>query len=139
MEPGQKVRSWNAALRAIRGALDRGVAPTVRPWRRELEDELRITLDARRELGSGYDTELTERFVRQLEDAIERRIEELWREHERRRRRATIGKGLTLLLVLTAAVPLTLVAGLTAGAQGIGVVWVALIALVVLAGLVHRD
>ncbi|MCM8745045.1 hypothetical protein NET03_00710 [Thermomicrobium sp. CFH 73360] len=103
-----------------------------------LREELRITLASRKELGPDYDRELVDHFLRQMDQAIEQRVEELWRERERRRRRAALGKGLTLTFVLLAAIPLTAAAGLTAGAQGIAVVWIGLVVVLVISGLLWR-
>lgn len=103
-----------------------------------LSEELRITLASRKELGPDYDHELVDYFLMQINQAIERRVEELWRERERRRRRAVLGKGLTLTFVLLAAIPLTAAAGLTAGAQGIAVVWIGLVVVLLISGLLWR-
>ncbi|MCX2727562.1 hypothetical protein OO015_08650 [Thermomicrobium sp. 4228-Ro] len=108
------------------------------PPDRRIAEELEILLGARRELGSEYDPELVDAFLVQIQAAIEERIDTLWHERERRRRRAAFGKGLTLLLVLIAAIRLTLVAGFTAGATGIAVVWVGLVVLVLAAGFAYR-
>lgn len=103
-----------------------------------LSEELRITLASRKELGPDYDRELVDYFLMQINQAIERRVEELWRERERRRRRAVLGKGLTLTFVLLAAIPLTAAAGLTAGAEGIAVVWIGLVLVLLISGLLWR-
>ncbi len=101
-------------------------------------DEVRITLASRQELGPDYDRELIDYFLVQINQAIERRVEELWQERERRRRRTALGKGLTLTLVLLAAIPLTAAAGLTAGVQGIAVVWIGLVIVVLVSALLWR-
>ncbi|MCX7623027.1 MAG: hypothetical protein N2Z82_04645 [Thermomicrobium sp.] len=104
----------------------------------ETSAELRVVLDARKELGRDYDDELVEVFLSRLDAGLRQRIDELWREHERRRRHAAVGQGLVLALLLVAAVPLTAAAGLTAGASGIAVVWVGLILLALVVGLLGR-
>lgn len=103
-----------------------------------MRDELEITLQARRDLGPDYERELIESFLERIAAHIDRRVDEHLRAYERRRRRTTIGFGVALFLVLLTAIPLTLVAGLTAGPAGIAVVWGGLLLLTTLLGILSR-
>jgi protein-S-isoprenylcysteine O-methyltransferase Ste14 len=70
---------------------------------------------------------------------LEERVEQLWRQHERRRRWTVLGRSLLLTVVLLTSIPLTFVAGATTGVTGIIVVWVGLIVLTALALLLLRS
>ncbi|MCS7050331.1 MAG: hypothetical protein NZL87_01810 [Thermomicrobium sp.] len=125
-------------LKSVIAALVHSRSGTAAPADPQLVEALQVTVASRRELGPEYDRELVEEFLTRVQQALERRVEELWQERERRRRRSALTRGLTLTLVLLAAIPLTAAAGLTAGASGIAIVWVGLVLVVLTAGLVWR-
>ncbi|WP_448575169.1 hypothetical protein [Thermomicrobium sp.] len=129
---------WSALVDAVVSAVTRSRSRTGQPLDPALVEELRIALAARRELGPDYDRELAEAFLTEVNRALEERVEQLWRQHERRRRRTAIGRGLLLTVVLLTSVPLTFVAGVTTGVTGIVVVWVGLIVLTALALILLR-
>ncbi len=85
--------------------------------------ELRAALGARRELGDDYEELVIERFLRQVEQAIDARVEARLAEYERRRRRAALITTPRLILLLVFAIPLTAVGGFTAGLPGILTAW----------------
>lgn len=130
---------WSAFVDALVSALARSRGKTAQPPDPTLVNELRIALAARRELGPEYDRELAEAFLQEVSRGLEERVEQLWRQYERRRRRAAIGRGLLLTMVLLTSIPLTFVAGATTGVAGIIVVWVGLIVLTALALLLLRS
>jgi len=137
--PEQAPTRWSALVDAVVNAVTRSRSRPAQPLDPALIDELRIALTARRELGPDYDRELAEAFLKEVNRALEEHVEQLWRQHERRRRRTAIGRGLLLSVVLLTSVPLTFIAGATAGVTGIVVVWVGLIVLTVLALLLLRS
>jgi hypothetical protein len=93
------------------------------------QDELRALLAARRELGDEYEALLVERFLQQVERAIDARVEQLLAEYERRRLRTALVTTPRLLLLLLFAIPLTAIGGATAGLPGILAAWVGVLAL----------
>jgi hypothetical protein len=84
----------------------------------ELRKELQATLGARQELGTGYEAELIDAFLRRLDQAIDSRIEQ--RLTQRPAPPAVRSDPTRLLAVaLALAIPLTAIAGGIAGAVGI--------------------
>ncbi|WP_067179221.1 hypothetical protein [Microtetraspora niveoalba] len=98
-------------------------------------DELRATLDARRDLGPEYESALTEAFLDRIEATIAQRVKAeadsrlpdprhtVWEEQQERKR----GLGLALGS-LGIAIPLTGAASFSAGLPGLAVVWVGIVA-----------
>ena len=83
-------------------------------------DELRATLEARRELGEEFEPELVERFAQQLE----RRLEERAGKPVRTERGPETGVSIVSLLV---SIPMLGIAGGTAGLAGVIAVCFALV------------
>ena len=81
-------------------------------------EELRATLEARRELGPAYDDELVERFAKQLERRLER--------PQRREKLSSEETGIVIVSIL-ASIPLLGIAGSTVGLAGVLVVCAALV------------
>lgn len=106
-----------------------GPAETAEPWlaRPDVVTELHAALGARRELGPDYEELVVERFLTQVERAIEARVEERLAEIERSRRRRAWISTMRLVVLLTFALPLTAVAGWVAGWPGILATWAGLI------------
>lgn len=105
----------------------------------QVQEALHVTLQARRELGDEYEEILIEQFLREVSRAIDQRVEERLREYERQRRRGTLRLGLTLILILLSAIPLTLIVGMTAGATGIAILWLGFLALLVILWLIFSQ
>ena len=86
--------------------------------RADLREELRASIDARRELGASYEDFIVEQFL----DRVERRANQA-----RRAQRKQQGAGVLRLIVsLLFAMPLTAIAGVAAGWPGILIVWTVL-------------
>ncbi|MEV0970474.1 hypothetical protein [Microtetraspora glauca] len=98
-------------------------------------DELRATIEARRDLGPEYEPALTDAFLDRIETAIAQRVKAeadsrlpdarhtAWEEQQERKR----GLGLALGS-LGIAVPLTAAAGATSGMPGMMVAWAGIVA-----------
>ena len=88
-------------------------------------DELRATIEARREVGQELEPELIDSFV----ERIERRVKEL--ESSRRPVKRDSGseeKTLALAIVsLAAAIPLTAIGVTQAGLVGLAIVWIGIV------------
>lgn len=91
--------------------------------------DLRAALGARRELGEDYEELVVERFLQQIERAIDARVEQRLAEYERRRRRVAWVTMPRLILLLAFAIPLTAIGGSTAGLPGILAAWVGVLVL----------
>jgi uncharacterized membrane protein YtjA (UPF0391 family) len=92
----------------------------------ELGKELEATVRARQEVGPELEPQLVEQFVDRLEAEIDRRVDQKLkgREHRPARHGAVTPMVLGSLGI---AIPLTAIAGGTAGVAGIIVVWVAIV------------
>ncbi|GAB2597863.1 hypothetical protein GCM10027168_33430 [Streptomyces capparidis] len=109
----------------------------------ELEQELGATLEARRELGSAYDSALVESFLAKLDARLDGRVEQRVRRElaeraadgERRRRGGRDGGrdggrgggGALPYVSLVLAVPLSAIAGETAGLVGVVAAWLGIV------------
>jgi hypothetical protein len=83
-------------------------------------EELRATLEARRELGPAYEVELVERFAERLEQRL--------KPEPARRREPLSGEETGIVIVsILAAIPLIGAAGATAGLAGVIAVCIALV------------
>ncbi len=92
--------------------------PAATMSRAEVRDQLRASIDARRELGASYEDFIVEQFL----DRVEGRVNQI-----RRTQRKNQGAGVLRLFVsLLFAMPLTAIAGGTAGWPGILIVWTVL-------------
>ncbi|HEX2173528.1 MAG TPA: hypothetical protein VHL09_13915 [Dehalococcoidia bacterium] len=89
--------------------------------RADLRDELRATVEARRELGAEYDDLVIEQFLRRLD---QRQSQRRWSQ-----RRSQLADTVRLLVLLTFALPLTGIAAATVGWPGIVIVWACLLLL----------
>ncbi len=117
----QIIRAMLARSEASEGSTD-----LARP---ETAIELRAALGARRELGDDYEELVVERFLQQVERAIDARVEARLAEYERRRHRAALITTPRLILLLLFAIPLTAVGGFTAGLPGILAAWAGVLVL----------
>ena len=109
---------------------------TVRPDRSDAQlagpdttIDLQAALGARRELGQDYEELVVERFLQQVERAIDARVEQRLAEYERRRRRVAWITTPRLILLLVFAIPLTAIGGATAGWPGILAAWAGVLVL----------
>ena len=105
---------------------DRSDARLARP---ETAIDLRAALGARRELGQDYEELVVERFLEEVERAIDARVEQRLAEYERQRRRAAWITTPRLILLLAFAIPLTAIGGSTAGLPGILAAWAGVLVL----------
>ena len=80
-------------------------------------DEAQAALEARRELGPGYEDELAERFAQRIEENLKQRT-------PARRSQDTTGIAIVSLIV---AIPMLAVAGNYAGGAGVAFVCIALV------------
>uniref|UniRef100_A0A831TF43 Uncharacterized protein n=1 Tax=Thermorudis peleae TaxID=1382356 RepID=A0A831TF43_9BACT len=116
----------------IQAFLRQAVAPNrsdARLARPETVIDLRAALEARRELGQDYEELVVERFLQEVERAIDARVEQRLAEYERRRRRTAWITTPRLILLLAFAIPLTAIGGSTAGLPGILAAWAGVLAL----------
>ena len=81
-------------------------------------DEARAALEARRELGPGYEDELAERFAEQIEKRVEARLAA--------KRPADQGTAIVIISLIT-AIPLLGIAAGTVGLAGVIAVCIALV------------
>jgi hypothetical protein len=88
-------------------------------------DEVRATIEARREVGQELEPELIDSFV----DRIERRLAEIGRGQQPvRRDRSGDDKTLALAIVsLAVAIPLTAIGVTQAGLVGLAIVWIGIV------------
>ncbi|MFF3670357.1 hypothetical protein [Microtetraspora malaysiensis] len=98
-------------------------------------DELRATVEARRELGPEYESALTEAFLDRIETTIAQRVKaeadsrlpdprhSTWAEQQERKRHLGLALG-----SLGIAIPLTGAASFSAGLSGLVIVWTGIVA-----------
>ncbi|MEU6717225.1 hypothetical protein ABZ897_37670 [Nonomuraea sp. NPDC046802] len=109
------------------------------PDKRPIRDDLQATLDARRDLGPEYETELVESFVERLDETIAARVRA-----ELHHRGATPQKKGSPMIAITLGslgigVPLTAIAAGSAGLVGLMIAWAAIVVINVAAAVaVHR-
>lgn len=90
-------------------------------YRAEMRDELRATVETRRELGDDYEDLVIEQFLGRLDRRAGQRK---WAE-----RRSQLADAVRLLVLLTFALPLTWIAASNVGLAGIALVWACLLVL----------
>lgn len=97
---------------------------------KRLRDDLRATLEARRDLGPDYEPALIDSFMERLDATIAARVRAELDHHGVAPRKKT-GQGTPLVPIalgsLGIGVPLTAIAGTTGGAFGLLVAWAAIV------------
>ncbi|MFI6290778.1 hypothetical protein ACIBEJ_04295 [Nonomuraea sp. NPDC050790] len=98
---------------------------------RPLRDELQATLDARRDLGPEYEQALVESFVERLDATIAARVRAELDAHGARPGKQHKSNTSTMVPIalgsLGLSIPLTAIAGSAAGPAGLGMVWLMII------------
>ncbi|MEV4112608.1 hypothetical protein [Nonomuraea sp. NPDC049695] len=112
------------------------------PDTRPIRDELRATLEARRDLGPEYETALVESFVERLDATISARVRaELDYHGATPRKKSTPGRAMIPIALgsMGIGIPLTAVAAGYAGLTGLTITWIAIVIInVAAAGAVMR-
>ncbi|KOU44877.1 hypothetical protein ACWGCI_16350 [Streptomyces sp. NPDC054949] len=101
--------------------------------RQELKKELDATLDARRELGSEYESALVDSFVDKVDVQLRRRLaeERLAARGDRRAASSDTNFGERFgfaVITLVLAIPLSAIAAVQAGFKGLLVAWAGIVA-----------
>lgn len=106
-----------------------------------IREELQATLDARRDLGPAYEAALVESFAARLDATMAARVQAELDAHPASPRKPK-GNGMAPITLgsLALGVPLTAIAGSTAGTMGLIIAWLAIIAVNVAAAatMLHR-
>lgn len=94
---------------------------------RDLGEELRLTIAARRELDQKHEDELIAAFLEKVEQVIEQRVQqEVETSHRTARRTDPVAR---LAVSLLFAIPLSAIAAGVAGLPGLAIAWIGIIAL----------
>ncbi|MEV5890269.1 hypothetical protein [Nonomuraea fuscirosea] len=97
---------------------------------KRLRDDLRATLEARRDLGPDYEPALIDSFMERLDATIAARVR-IELDHHGVAPRGKAGPGAPLIPIVLGSlgigVPLTAIAGTTGGAFGLLVAWLAIV------------
>jgi hypothetical protein len=99
----------------------------VRDDEREIEADLRATVEARRDLGPEYESELVAGFVERIDDAVARRVDA---ELERRGDdddNSWSGSFVLGIVSLGTGIPITAIAGGTAELPGVIAAWAGIV------------
>jgi hypothetical protein len=94
----------------------------------DLEEELRLTVAARKELGAQHEQELIEGFLAKLDRAIEARAAQEREASKLVKQRAELATG-RLAISLALGIPLTAISLAMAGFPGLLVIWAGIFAL----------
>lgn len=107
---------------------------------KRLRDDLQATLDARRDLGPEYEAALIDSFMERLDATIAHRVRAELDLHEpapRGKRQSPAGPMVPIVIgSLALGIPLTGIAGSSAGATGLLITWMAIVAINVAAAAV---